>query len=82
MKKILGLIILTAFIISIMGSVSPGLKTIVTKYTGDHKYASTQLPLPPTLENKINLAGQDNRLNISSSDISYDIKSKEINFIK
>lgn len=82
MKKILGIIILSAFIISIMGSVSPGLKTYVIKYTGDQKYASTQLPLPPTIENNQNLAGQDNNSNLAKSGISYDILSKNTGFIK
>jgi hypothetical protein len=56
MKKFLALIILTVFVLSILGSVSPEIKTFVTKLAGDHKYASTILPNPPDIKTIDNLA--------------------------
>lgn len=54
MKKILGTITLSIFAISIIGSVSPSLKTEVIKLTGDKKYASTIIPLPSEIDRRGN----------------------------
>ena len=56
MKKYLALIILTVFVISIMGSVSPEIKSAVINWTGGQKYASTLLPSPPEFQTNKNLA--------------------------
>jgi hypothetical protein len=56
MKKILSITILTVFVLSIMGSVSPEIKSYVIKMTGDQKYASTLLPNPPDIQDNKNLA--------------------------
>jgi len=50
MKKSLAIIILSVFVISIMGSVLPEVKTTVMNWTGGQKYASTQLPAPPEIQ--------------------------------
>ena len=82
MKKILGIIILGVFILSILGSVSPKFESYVLKLAGDQKYAYSQIPLPPTIENNQNLAGQSDLPNPDDSDISYNIQSRDINLIK
>jgi hypothetical protein len=56
MKKYLAIIILTVFVLSIIGSVSPEIKSYVTKLTGNQKYASTLLPNPPAIKTIDNLA--------------------------
>jgi len=56
MKKCLAIIILTVFVISIMGSVSPEVSSYVKNWTGDQKYASTLLPSPPEIQTNTNLA--------------------------
>jgi hypothetical protein len=50
MKKSLAIIILSIFVLSIMGSVLPEVKVTVLKWTGGQKYASTQLPAPPEMQ--------------------------------
>jgi hypothetical protein len=56
MKKYLAIIILGVFVISLMGSVSPEIKSYVKNWTGDSKYASTLLPSPPEIQTNHNLA--------------------------
>jgi hypothetical protein len=56
MKKCLSIIILAVFIISIMGSVSPEVKSYVKNWSGEQKYASTLLPSPPEIQTNKNLA--------------------------
>ncbi len=56
MKKYLAIIILSVFVISIMGSVSPEINSYVKNLTGDQKYASTKLPSPPAILTNQNLA--------------------------
>ena len=82
MKRVLGIIILSVFVISLVGSVSPGFKAQVIKLTGDQKYASSQLPLPPTMEMNKNLAGQSDSEEFADSDNSYNIQSKEIQLVE
>ena len=56
MKKCLSIIILSVFVISILGSVSPDIKSTVMNWTGSQKYASTLLPSPPEFQVNQNLA--------------------------
>ena len=56
MKKILSIIILSVFVISIMGSVLPEVKVTVMNWTGGQKYVSTQLPAPPAMQMNQKLA--------------------------
>ena len=56
MKKYFAIAILTMFVLSLMGSVSPEIKTYVKSWTGDQKYASTALPAPPEMTMDGNLA--------------------------
>ncbi len=56
MKKILGIIIVSAFILSLLGSALPGMKEKVISITGSQAYASTSLPLPPSIGLAKNLA--------------------------
>jgi hypothetical protein len=58
MKKCLSIIILTVFVLSMMGSVSPEIKSYVISWTGEKKFASTHLPSPPQLNTNENLAKQ------------------------
>ena len=58
MKRYLAIIILSVFVISIMGSVSPEIKSTVMNWTGGQKYASTLLPAPPDFQVYKNLAKQ------------------------
>ena len=55
-KKSLAIIILSVFVISIMGSVIPEVKTTVMNFTGGQKYASTHLPAPPEVQMNQKLA--------------------------
>lgn len=56
MKKFLIIIILSVFVLSIMGSVSPKVKSYVENFTGDTRYASTMLPAPPDIQLNNDLA--------------------------
>jgi hypothetical protein len=56
MKKILGIIFVGLFILSIVGSVSPTIKSEIIHIAGGKKYASTQLPTPNAIESNKNLA--------------------------
>jgi len=56
MKKTLAIIILSVFVISLMGSVSPSIQSHVKNWTGGQKYASTLLPSPPAIQPNQNLA--------------------------
>ncbi len=56
MKKILGSIVITAFILSIVGSASPQINSTIKSLIGTKTYASTSLPLPPSMNVVINLA--------------------------
>jgi hypothetical protein len=56
MKKYFAIVILTIFVLSVMGSVSPEIKSYVKNWTGDQKYASTSLPAPPEMPVDGNLA--------------------------
>lgn len=56
MKKCLSIIILTVFVLSIAGSVSPEVKSYVISWTGGEKYASSILPAPPPMKMNKNLA--------------------------
>jgi hypothetical protein len=58
MKKCLSIIILSFFVLSMIGSVTPEVKSYVKVWTGDQKYASTQLPSPPSIQASQNLAGK------------------------
>ena len=78
MKRVLGILILSVFVISLIGSVSPDFKAQVIKLTGDHKYASTLLPAPAPLEMNKNLAGKSNSEKFTDSDNSYNIQSKDV----
>jgi hypothetical protein len=59
MKKYCAIVILTIFVLSLMGSVSPGISSYVKNLTGDKKYASTILPAPPETNSDKNLAKKD-----------------------
>jgi hypothetical protein len=59
MKKILGIIILSVFVISIMATASPVFKTEVQNLKNSPKYASSHLPVPQAIELNQNLAGAD-----------------------
>jgi len=56
MKKSLAIVILSVFVLSIMGSVLPEVKVTVMKWTGGQKYASTLLPAPPEMQMNQKLA--------------------------
>ena len=56
MKKCLSIIILSVFVLSMLGSVSPEIKTYVKSWTGEQKYASTLLPSPPQIDTNKSLA--------------------------
>ena len=56
MKKILAIIILSIFFISILGSALPEVNLIVLRMSSDQKYAITQLPSPPQIQMNKNLA--------------------------
>ena len=56
MKKILGLIVIFTFILSILGSASPQINSKVKTLTGNKIYASTSLPLPLPIGLEKNLA--------------------------
>ena len=56
MKKYLSIILLSLFVLSIMGSVSPTIKSQIIDLAGGQKYASTQLPVPPVMYSNKNLA--------------------------
>ena len=56
MKKYLAIIIISVFVLSIMGSVSPEIKSTVMNLTGGQKYASTLMPSPPEFQTNKNLA--------------------------
>ena len=50
MKKILGIIIVSAFILSLMGSVSPIIQSSMKNFTGRKYYSSSSLPLPNPID--------------------------------
>ena len=52
----LSIIILSVFVLSILGSVSPDIQSKVMNWTGGQKYASTLLPAPPDFQLNKNLA--------------------------
>ena len=58
MKKYLSIIILSVFVLSIIGSTSPEIKSTIIKWTGDQKYASTLIPNPPEVQTIKNLANK------------------------
>ena len=56
MKKSLAIIILSVFVISLMGSVLPEVQSIVVNWDDGQKYASSNLPTPPVNKPIDNLA--------------------------
>ena len=56
MKKFLSIILLSLFVLSIMGSISPTIKSQIIDFAGGQKYASTQLLVPPAMNSNKNLA--------------------------
>ena len=59
MKKILGIIILSVFVISLVATASPVFKAEVQNLKNSPKYASSHLPVPPAIDLNQNLAGTD-----------------------
>ena len=58
MKKVLSIIFLSLFILSIMASVSPKIQAQFADFAGESKFASTHIPVPPTIESNKNLANK------------------------
>jgi hypothetical protein len=56
MKKFFAIIILTIFVLSTMGSVSPQISSYIKSWTGDQIYSSNSLPAPPEMKTDSNLA--------------------------
>ena len=59
MKKLLSIIILSVFVISIMATASPVFKAEVQNLKNSPKYASSHLPIPPAIDLNQNLAAAD-----------------------
>jgi len=58
MKKVFSIIFLSLFVLSIMASASPKIQAHFADFAGEQKFASTHIPVPPTLETNKNLANR------------------------
>ena len=82
MKKILGLIIISVFVICLFASASPAFKDQVQNLKNNPKYASSHLPLPPTVGFHQNLADseENNSVKLANTNTDLKIQSEDIQF--
>jgi len=62
MKKLLGLVILISFLVSLVASVSTNYYYEITKTTGVQKFASTHISLPQTKDRLIEKIAENEEL--------------------
>jgi hypothetical protein len=76
MKKLLSLIILVTFVISLMASVSPQFSTKISKITGNKKFASTHISLPQRIKVFEKIAVKENYMKKLVTNLSSNVYEK------
>lgn len=77
MKKLLSLLTITIFFISILASVSPKLQVKFMSFSGDKEFATISVPVPSKIQN---VEGQ--HLAVSKQNVNVELEIKASDFMK